>query len=48
MASLNIELSDKPNLNNLSKSDVKAFKDIVGTFVNLMEAAAEKNWHQTT
>jgi hypothetical protein len=46
MASLNIELSDKPNLNNLSKSDVKAFKSIVGTFVSLMEVAAEKNWHQ--
>jgi hypothetical protein len=46
MGSFNIKLDDKPNLNNLSKSDVKAFKSIVGTFVSLMETAAEKNWHQ--
>jgi hypothetical protein len=46
MGSFNIKLDDKPHLNNLSKSDVKAFKNIVGTFVNLMEVAAEKNWHQ--
>jgi hypothetical protein len=46
MAKFTIELSDKPNLNNLSKSDVKAFKSIVGTFVSLMETAAEKNWHK--
>jgi hypothetical protein len=46
MGSFNIKLDDKPHLNNLSKSDVKAFKSIVGTFVSLMEVAAEKNWHQ--
>jgi hypothetical protein len=46
MGSFNIKLDDKPNLNNLSKSDVKAFKSIVGTFVSLMETAAEKQWHK--
>lgn len=41
-----IDLDDKPNLSRLKSSDVQAFKEIVGTFVGLMEIAAQKNWHQ--
>jgi hypothetical protein len=48
MASFNIKLDDKPHLNSLSKSDVKAFKSIVGTFVSLMEASCRKTMAQTT
>lgn len=41
-----INLDGKPALTKLKQSDVPAFKEIVGTFVNLMEVAAEKNWHK--
>jgi hypothetical protein len=46
VGSFNIKLDDKPNLNNMSKNDKEAFRTIVGTFVNLMEVAAEKQWHK--
>jgi hypothetical protein len=46
MSSFNIKLDDKPYLNNLRKEDIEAFKSVVGTFVSLMEIAAEKKWHQ--
>jgi hypothetical protein len=46
VAKFNIDLDDKPYLARLMKSDVSAFKSIVGTFVGLMEVAAEKNWHK--
>lgn len=41
-----INLDDKPHLTALKNKDVKAFKEVVGTFVNLMEVAAEKHWHE--
>jgi hypothetical protein len=46
MSSFNIKLDDKPYLNNLRKEDIESFKSVVGTFVSLMEVAAEKKWHQ--
>jgi hypothetical protein len=46
VANFEIKLDDKPNLSKLMKLDVVAFKAIVGTFVGLMEVAAEKNWHR--
>jgi hypothetical protein len=45
MAKFHIELDDKPALLQLSKKDKAAFKEVVGTFVQLMEIAAEKEWH---
>jgi hypothetical protein len=45
MAKFSINMDDKPNLSALKESDVKAFKEVVSTFVNLMEVAAERNWH---
>lgn len=39
-----INLDDKPALSKLMKEDVDSFREVVGTFVNLMEVAAEKNW----
>lgn len=46
MAEFKIRLDDKPHLSALMKDDAASFKTIVGTFVNLMEVAAEKNWHE--
>lgn len=40
-----IKLDDKPHLTKLKETDVEAFKTIVGTFVRLMETAAEKKWY---
>lgn len=40
-----INMDDKPHLTALKNKDVKAFKEVVGTFVGLMEMAAEKGWH---
>lgn len=45
MAKFSINLDDKPHLSALSRMDKEAFKDIVGTFVDVMETAAEKKWH---
>jgi hypothetical protein len=45
VAKFNINLEDKPHLAKLMKSDVKAFKEVVGTFVGIMELAAEKKWY---
>lgn len=39
-----INMDDKPHLTALKNKDVKAFKEVVGTFVGLMEMAAEKGW----
>lgn len=39
-----INLDSKPALTRLKEIDVSAFREVVGTFVNLMEVAAEKNW----
>jgi hypothetical protein len=44
MAKFSIELDDKPALLQLFKTDKAAFKEVVGTFVSMMELAAEKNW----
>jgi len=46
MASFNIKLDDKPYLNNLRRENIESFKTVVSTFVNLMEMAAEKDWHK--
>jgi hypothetical protein len=46
MAKFSINMDDKPNLSALKDSDKQAFKDVVGTFVNLMEVAAENKWHE--
>lgn len=46
MAKFSIELEDKPALSQLMKTDKAAFKEVVGTFVQLMEVAAEKEWHK--
>lgn len=46
MAKFSIELSDKPALSQLNKQDKAAFKEVVGTFVQLMEVAASKGWHE--
>lgn len=46
MANFNIKLDDKPHLSKLMKDDVESFKTVVGTFVGLMEVAAEKKWHK--
>lgn len=40
-----INLDNKPYLSHMKNTDVKAFKDIVGTFVGVMEIAAQKKWH---
>jgi hypothetical protein len=45
MGKFSIDLDDKPHLSRLQKTDVDAFKEVVGTFVGLMEVAAEKKWH---
>lgn len=45
MAEFKINVDDKPHLRKLMKTDTKAFKEIVGTFVGLMEVAAEKKWN---
>lgn len=44
--SFNIKLDDKPFLSNMKDTDVQAFKEVVGTFVNLMEVSAQKGWHR--
>lgn len=44
MANFEINLDDKPALSKLMRKDKSAFREIVGTFVSLMEVAAEKNW----
>lgn len=41
-----INMDDKPHLTALKNNDVAAFKNVVGTFVELMELAAEKQWHE--
>lgn len=46
MGKFSIDLEDKPFLSRLMKEDKQAFKDVVGTFVSLMEVAAEKKWHK--
>lgn len=45
MAEFKINLDDKPFLSKLMKEDKVAFREVVGTFVGLMEVAAEKKWH---
>lgn len=40
-----INLDNKPHLSRLKEQDNAAYKEIVGTFVSLMEVAAEKKWH---
>jgi hypothetical protein len=44
--SFTINMDDKPNLTALKGEDVQAFRDVVGTFVELMEVAAAKQWHK--
>ena len=44
--SFTINMDDKPNLTALKGSDVQAFKNVVGTFVELMEISATKDWHK--
>jgi hypothetical protein len=46
MAKFSIELGDKPALSQLMNSDKAVFKEVVGTFVQLMEIAAEKEWYK--
>lgn len=46
MGKFSINLDDKPHLSKLMKDDPKSFKNIVGTFVNLMEQGAERQWHK--
>jgi hypothetical protein len=41
-----INLDSKPHLSRLKNADNAAYKQVVSTFVNLMEIAAEKKWHQ--
>jgi hypothetical protein len=41
----NITLDDKPALTALKGQDIEAFKEVVGTFVGLMETAAANQWH---
>lgn len=45
MSKFEIKLDDKPALTALMKDDVESFKMIVKTFVNLMEVAADNQWH---
>lgn len=35
-----INLDDKPHLSKLKEENIQAFKEVVGTFVHLMETAA--------
>lgn len=44
MAKFSIELGDKPALQRLFNTDKAAFKEVVGTFVSMMETAAQNNW----
>lgn len=46
MANFEINLDTKPALRSLINDDVDVFREIVGTFVNLMEVAAEKKWYE--
>lgn len=46
MAKMNIDLDTKPALSRLARDDKDAFKEIMGTFVQLAELAAEKKWHK--
>lgn len=41
-----ISLDGKPELYKLRETNKPAFNQIVSTFVNLMEVAAEKHWHE--
>ena len=45
MSKFEIKLDTRSALSSLMKSDVDSFKTIVGTFVDLMEVAASKQWH---
>lgn len=46
MSKFSINLEDKPALYHLQQKDKEAFKTIVGTFVQVMEVAASKQWHK--
>ena len=46
MPEFKISLDDKPYLSSLLQTDKTIFKDIVGTFVNLMEVAASNGWYK--
>lgn len=40
-----INMDDKPHLTRLKSDNFQAFKEVVATFVELMELAAEKQWY---
>lgn len=40
-----INLDNKPYLSKLRSENKEAYKEVVGTFVDLMEVAAEKKWN---
>lgn len=44
MTEFKIDLDDKPALSHLLKTDKEKFRTIVGTFVGIMEVAAQNNW----
>jgi hypothetical protein len=46
MANFEIDLETKPALSKLMKEDTDSFREIVGSFVNLMELAAKHKWHE--
>ena len=46
MVDFKINLDDKPYLSDLFRKDKATFKDVVGTFVNLMETAATLSWYK--
>jgi hypothetical protein len=46
MAKFSINLDSKPALAKLRETDKPSYTTIVSTFVNLMELAAEKQWHK--
>lgn len=41
-----INLLDKPSLLHLAKTNVPVLKEVIGTFVGLMEVAAKEQWHE--
>lgn len=45
MPKFTINTDDKPHLSRVMATDKGAAKDIINTFVGLMEVAAEKKWH---
>lgn len=46
MAKFTIKTDDKPHLDRLLREDTEKAKEVIGTFVELMEEAVQNGWHE--